>query len=468
MLKKREGGDLLSKFHSGIKKEEILGILESKDVKIHFVGVGGVGMYSLCRLTLSLGYEVSGTDREDSELCLQLRRCGCKVTVGHTDAAAAGAALIVYSLAVSEDNPELLYAESEGICAVSRAEYLGALMTLYKERIGVSGSHGKSTTTAMIHAIFERAGKSPTTLLGAKQKGGSPLTLGEREYMIYESCEYKDSFLRFSPTVALFTNLEHDHVDYFKSFESLCDSFWLAMNSAPKAIVNSDDGNLRQIIKKLKRRPATFGESADADVRGVVTHRENGCYDIEVFYTGTSFCINLSIPGRYNAKNALAAAALSLECGISHDAIKGALESFEGIERRLEVLGERNGAKIYYDYAHHPTEISCAIEAVRETGAGKLLVIFKPHTYSRTARFMNEFANALSLADEVILCEVSAIREEKIKGVSSERLANIIGKKATLLKDSEVCLALDNSGASSVIIMGAANLDEVKRDIIGK
>lgn len=458
----------MSKFHSGIKKEEILGILERKDSKIHFVGVGGVGMYSLCRLTHSLGYEVSGSDREDSELCLELRKIGCKITVGHVAAAAAGAALIVYTLAVSEDNPELLYAESEGICAVSRAEYLGAVMTLYKERIGVSGSHGKSTTTAMLHSIFEQAGKSPTTLLGAKQKGGSPLSIGEREYLIYESCEYKDSFLRFSPTIALFTNLEYDHVDYFKSFESLCDSFLLAMNSAPIVIINSDDENLRELIKKLKRRPITFAESAEADVRGFITHRKNGYYNLEIFHTGAEFCVKLSVAGRHNAKNALAAAAAALTCGISHTEIKAALENFSGIERRLEIIGESWGAKVYYDYAHHPTEIRCALEAVREMCEGKLCVVFKPHTYSRTAQFMHEFADALSLADEVILCEISAIREEKINGVSSEKIAKRIGKKAVVLKDAEVPGAIAKSGACAVIIMGAANLESVKRGIIGK
>lgn len=467
-MKKGEGGGVLSKFHSGIKTEEIIGILEGGKIKIHFVGVGGVGMYSLCLLTHSLGYEVTGSDREDSELCRDLISHGVKVSIGHNAASAVGAGLLVYSLAVSEDNPELLYAESAGIKAVSRAEYLGAVMTMYNVRIGISGSHGKSTTTAMISRIFDLAGRVPTTLLGASFIGGSPLTLGDREYMIYESCEYKDSFLRFSPTVAVFTNLEYDHVDYFKSFDALRDSFLIAMQRAPRAVVNSDDENLSSLIPKLKRRPLTFGESADANVRGVITHREKGYYNIEISYTGVRFSVNLSIPGRYNAKNALAAAAVALECGIAHTDIKSALESFFGIERRLEVIGEMGGRRVYYDYAHHPTEIRCAIEAVREAEEGKICVIFKPHTYSRTAEFLSGFAKALSLADEVMLCEISAIREEKIKGVSSERLCGLIGKGACVVNDCEVRKKLENSDARAVIIMGAANLDLVKRDIIGK
>ncbi len=468
MLNKEEGGGVLSKFHSGVKKEEILGILERKDVKIHFVGVGGVGMYSLCLLTRSLGFCVSGSDREDSEMCTELRASGCKVTLGHSATAAEGASLIVYTLAVSEDNPELLYADSWGIPTVSRAEYLGAVMTYYKERIGVSGTHGKSTTTAMIHAIFERSGKRPTTLLGAKQKGGCPLTLGERDYMIYESCEYKDSFLRFCPTFAVFTNLEYDHVDYFKSFEALSDSFFLAMQSAPLCIVNADDENLMRLVPKLKKRVVKFGESADADIRGCVIHREKGCYTLKIFHTGGSFFVNLSILGRYNAKNALAAAAVALVCGIAPAEIKSALEGFWGIERRLEVIGERRGARIYYDYAHHPTEIKCAIEAVREIEKGNICVIFKPHTYSRTAHFLSQFADALALADRVILCEISAIREDVIKGVSSERLARLIGERASCVEEAQICAILDETEAAAVIIMGAANLDEVKRDIIGK
>lgn len=468
IVKKSEGGGVLSKFHSGIKREEIIGILESGKIKIHFVGVGGVGMYSLCLLTHSLGYEVSGSDREDSELCRELISHGCKVSIGHSAAAAFGAGMLVYSLAVSEDNPELLYAESAGIKAVSRAEYLGAVMTVYKARIGISGSHGKSTTTAMISRIFDEAGRMPTTLLGARFVGGSPLTLGERDYLIYESCEYKDSFLRFSPTVALFTNLEYDHVDYFKSFDALADSFLIALQSAPRAIVNLDDENLRALIPKLKRRPLTFGESCEADVRGVITHRGKGYYNLEIYYTGVRFSVNMAAPGRYNAKNALAAAAVSLECGIPHTDIKSALECFSGIERRLEVIGERDGRRVYYDYAHHPTEIRCAIEAVREAEEGKICVIFKPHTYSRTAEFLSEFAKALSLADEVMLCEISAIREEKIKGVSSERLCGLIGTGACVVNDREVGEKIKNSDARAVIIMGAANLDIVKRDIIGK
>jgi UDP-N-acetylmuramate--alanine ligase len=242
----------------------------------------------------------------------------------------------------------------------------------------------------------------------------------------------------------------------------------LAIKSAPVAVVNVDDENLCKLIQKLKRKPITFSETVTADVRGVITHRKNGCYTLKIFYTGAEFCINLLIPGRYNAKNALAAAAVALTFGIPCEDIKASLEAFSGIERRLEVIGERKGKRIYYDYAHHPTEIKCAIEAVREIGEEKICVVFKPHTYSRTAQFMSEFRDALMLADEVILCDISAIREEEIKGVSSNRLAELIGTKATVLKEAEVCFAIDRSDAGAVIIMGAANLDRVKSDIIGK
>lgn len=451
-----------------MRKEEILGILQNKGAKIHFIGAGGIGMYSLCMLTRRLGYLVSGTDREDSELCAELRRAGCVIGIGHSAAAVTGAELVVYTLAIEEDNPEILYAEGEGIPTVSRAEYLGALMTVYKERIGVSGTHGKSTTVAMLHSIFERAGKEPTTILGARARGGSPLTVGKRDYLIYESCEYKDSFLRFSPTVALFTNLEYDHVDYFKSFEALSDSFFLAMSGAPIAIVNADDDALRSLLSKRKGRRVTFGERAGADIRADINLRECGRYSLEIFHTGGHFVVDLAIPGRHNAKNALAAASVALTYGIPYTEIKAALEAFSGIERRLEVIGERDRAKIYYDYAHHPTEIECTIKTVREMTDGKICVVFKPHTYSRTARFITEFARALSLADEVILCDVSGIREEAIKGVSSERIARLIGSHAICLSDSAVAAKIDEVGADAVIIMGAASLDEVKRDIIGK
>lgn len=468
-LIRQEGGNVLSKFHSNSGKGEIFEILKNKGAKIHFTGVGGVGMYSLFKLSDYLGYSVSGSDREGSSLLEELTLSGYDVKIGHNRENAMNKDLLVYTLAADGENPEISKAEEEEIPTVSRAEYLGVVMESYKERIGVSGSHGKSTTTAMLDAIFNEAKKNPTTLLGARLNEGSPIRIGSTDYMIYEACEYKDSFLYFSPTVSVFTNLELDHVDYFKDLDAIKASFLKAMNMPGLSVINADDENLRDLISGVSTRTVTFGECGSIDYQGCISEGVNGCYSLKIRHGGREIInIKLSIPGRFNAKNALAAASAAYELGIKGEDIEKALSSFYGIERRLEKIGELNDVPVYYDYAHHPTEIECAIGAVKDMCRGEVVVIFKPHTYSRTAGLMNEFVKALSLADRVYLTEISAIREKKIEGVSSEAIARRIGEKAKFVNDGDILIALENVKASAIIIMGAANLDVVKGKIIGK
>jgi UDP-N-acetylmuramate--alanine ligase len=468
-LIRQEGGIVLSKFHSNSGKSKVFEILKNKGAKIHFTGVGGVGMYSLFKLSDYLGYSVSGSDREGSSLLDELTASGYDIKIGHRRENAINKDLVVYTLAVDEKNPEIAKAVDKGILAVSRAEYLGVIMENYKERIGVSGSHGKSTTTAMLDAIFSEAKKNPTTLLGARLNAGSPIRIGSSDYLIYEACEYKDSFLYFSPTASVFTNLELDHVDYFKDLDAIKASFLKAMNMPRLSVINKDDENLRSIISDVNTRIVTFGECESADYQGCISERGNGCYSLKIRHGGREIInVNLSVPGRFNAKNALASASLSYELGINAEHIESALSDFSGIERRLEKIGELNGVPVYYDYAHHPTEIECAIGAVKDICRGEVAVIFKPHTYSRTAGLMNEFVKALSLAERVYLTEISAIREKQIEGVSSEAIARRIGEKAKFINDGDVLIALENVKASAIIIMGAANLDVVKSKIIGK
>lgn len=469
-LIRAEGGIILSKFHSNSGKEKILGILKKQGAKIHFTGVGGVGMYSLFKLSHHLGYSVSGSDREGSALTDELMTQGYDVKIGHSGENVWDKDMLVYTLAAEEDNPEIILAEKKGILTVSRAEYLGVLMQDYKERIGISGSHGKSTTTAMLDRIFVEAKKAPTTLLGARLEGwGSPLRVGSHSCMIYEACEYKDSFLYFSPTVSVFTNLELDHVDYFKDIDAIKQSFLKAMNMPRLSVVNIDDENLRDLLPSVRVRAATFGEGESADYQGVISKAKYGCYALKIRHGGKEIInVSLSVPGRFNARNALAAAVTAYETGVEAEYIERALSRFHGIERRLEKIGEYGTAPVYYDYAHHPTEIECAIAAVKDMTGGDVAVIFKPHTYSRTAGLMNEFVKALSLADRVFLTEISAIREAAIEGVSSEVLARLIGDKAQFVKDCDILKALEGIKNSAIIIMGAANLDEVKKRIIGK
>ena len=464
-----EGGNVLSDFNFYCKKEKILNILKKLGSSVHFVGVGGVGMYSLFLLTEKMGISTSGSDRECSRFTNRLIREGKKITIGHRADSVCGADLVVYTSAVSPNNPELIGAVQNGIPLASRAEYLGAVMENYKERIGVSGTHGKSTVTAMLSAIFEQAEKNPTTVLGAVIPSTDlPIKIGGNTHFIYEACEYKDAFLSFSPTAAVYTNLEFDHMDYFKSIESLEESFLKSMNMPRICVVNADDKRLSALIPYIKSDVVTYGESEGAEYRAIVTGEENGYYCFEVHHRGENISkIRMSILGKFNVLNGLGAFALAHKLGISKSVIEEALSHFSGIERRLEKIGKYGLLDLYYDYAHHPTEIECTVNTLREITGGEVTVIFKPHTYSRTAGLMNEFARALSLADRVYLCDISAIRENSIKGITSEHLASLIGASAERIDEDNIKAVIDTRGIAckngTLVIMGAANMDDVKK-----
>ena len=460
----------MSIFHSNLGKEKISEILKSRNTKIHFLGVGGVGMCSLCQLSREAGYSVSGSDREISPLCNLLIDAGYDIKIGHSEENVKGAGLVVYSIAISEDNPEIRYAERVGIPAISRAEYLGFIMGNYSKSISVSGSHGKSTTTAMISEIFKSAGADPTVVLGAAlPHTDSPVRIGKKELLICEGCEYKDSFLYLSPSATVFTNLELDHVDYFDGLDSLKRSFLEAMNLPELSVVNIDDKNLRELIPFVKTRVVTFGESEAADYKAIIEEWKAGYYRLKIRHGDSDILdVRLCLPCRFNAINAAAAATAAFESGVSSDAVLTALEEFSGIERRLEKLGDYGTNLVYYDYAHHPTEIRSVINAVREITGREVAVIFKPHTYSRTAGLFDGFVSSLSLADKVFLSEISAIRERAIEGISSSALASMIGEKATKINDGDVLDAIREIENYAIIIMGAANLDKVRRLIEGE
>lgn len=460
----------MSKYNSNVGTGRIKEIIEKKGAHVHFIGAGGVGMYSLLRLSEECGCSVSGSDAEITPLSDLLLKSGRNMKIGHSAQNAKGANLTVYTLAVSEDNPEILYAEKNSIPTVSRAEYLGAIMEKYNERIGVSGTHGKSTTTAMLDAIFVLAQKEPTTVMGAKIPGETePVRIGKKKYFIYEACEYKDSFLRFSPTVAVLTNLELEHTDYFKDTDSLKASFLSAIKGAKLAAINCDDENLRSLLPRVSSECISFGVSESADYRVLITDVSEGLYSFKIRHEGQdAVSISLKIPGKFNVMNAAAAAAVSLELGISPTVVERALSGFLGVERRLQHLGKFKGAAVYYDYAHHPTEIENAIRAVKEIHPGKLAVIFKPHTYSRTEAFMDGFVSALSLADLALVCEVSGIREENARAISSRSIVSKLGDVAKYISDEGGVSSFVDYGFDSVIIMGASNLDVVKGSFFGK
>ena len=439
-----------------------------KDLKIHFIGVGGVSMCSLASLSLKSGFSVSGSDREESDRTRLLSSLGATVTVGHSSGAVNGADCVVYSHAISQKNPEYMAAENLGIPMFSRAEYLGALMLDYSSRIGVMGTHGKSTTTAMLDHIFLRAGTDHTTLLGAELPTGEPYRIGGRELLIYESCEYKDSFLQFSPTVALALNLEYDHADYFPDINSLCRSFTSAISRASAlAIINLDDENLREISEDIKIPTVTFGQCESADYTYRVTSFSSDKTVVELRHFGTLLdSFTLKVMGMHNVTDAVAAIVTALEYGVSKETIKSAMADFAPIKRRMEHVGYRGARAIYYDYAHHPTEIAATVNTLRLKESSPVTVVFKPHTYSRTKALWDLFCAALTLADHVIVTDIYPARESPIANVSSERLAEAIGDRAIFCADADVPRAVDNFTHGIIIVMGAGDLEAVKNSLI--
>ena len=453
-----------------ISYEKMRAITSDPAATIHFVGVGGVSMYSLARLALLGGAKISGSDREESARTRELSLFGARIAIGHSRDNVKGASLVVYTHAISADNPELTEARAAGIPIVSRAEYMGALMLGYTKRIGVSGSHGKSSTVAMLDCIFSQAMCQPTVLSGAELTAGEPLKVGSKNLMIYEACEYKDSFLKFSPTISVGLNLELDHTDYFTSLQEMRSSFTKALGKATSfSVICGDDENLMRIRHLIKTRVVTFGRGENNDYRYTVTAFLDRGFEFSIEKQGLPIGkFRLNIPGIFNVSNAVAAIVVAMEYGIDASTAAEAIEAYRGISRRLEYIGSRYGRAVYYDYAHHPTEIAASVNALKMLTHDYLTVLFKPHTYTRTRSLWQELRAALSLADRVILTDIYPAREEPIEGITSQRLAEDIGPTAEYCSDEDAVRALDQRTVGTIVLMGAGDLERIKYEVLNK
>ncbi len=459
-----EGEVFMSKFNSSLGFEKIDMALSEKNRRVHFVGVGGIGMYSLFLLTADAGIAVTGSDKSVSERSEKLRSLGYVVNYGHRREYAENSTLLVYSLAVDENNPELAFAAESEIPAVSRAEYLAYLMKNYKTRISVSGSHGKSTVTAMLTSIFRELGTAPTSICGASLPlSEEPYILGEDEYFIFEGCEYKDSFLEFETEMSVYTNLELDHTDYFKTLDDIKRSFVSSFDRAKISVINNDDENLVDCKKYSHSRFITYGVESASDFQAVNIKEKGGKYSFAVEYGEKIIAdISLNIPGRFSVYNALAAFSAAYSVIPNSELISKAISDFSGIERRFQKIAEYNGAPVIYDYAHHPTEIASVINTAKILFSCDVNVIFKPHTYTRTHDLWDGFVDSLSLADKVFILEVDAIRENRIEGVNARCLAQAIGDKAKEVFEHEIIKEL-NSISGAIIVMGAGDLEYIKK-----
>ncbi len=439
-----------------------------KSVKsVFFIGVGGVSMSSLALFTLKMGYKAGGSDRSESETTKRLSDAGVSVFYGHRAKNTEGYDAIVYTAAIKSDNPELLSAKERKLPCFTRAEYLGWLMSKYEKRIGVAGTHGKSTVTSMLGEIFIEAEADPTIMVGAEMRNlNSSYRLGSDSFFIFEACEYTDSFLSFCPTTAVVTNIEYDHADYFKDMAQLEESFAKYMKLADTVCACADDKNLTETLKTASVKAVTFAiDSEDADFRAEnIVYGDGGCASFDLLHEGKPLSrITLSVPGRHNVLNALAAAAAAYVNGISAEAIAKGLSLFKGAKRRFEYKGRTaGGADVYDEYAHHPSEISAAIDTARKLDK-RVVCVFQPHTFSRTLALLDGFIDSFNRADEAVFAEIYPAREVNPGNVTSELISCKV-KNARYIPDFDGIVKYINESCGKddlVLVIGAGSITAV-------
>ncbi|MBO5110395.1 MAG: UDP-N-acetylmuramate--L-alanine ligase [Clostridia bacterium] len=439
--------------------------------RVFFLGIGGVSMCSLAELTKKIGKETAGYDRTLTPVTRRLADMGISIVSDEGVHVRAGDA-VVYTVAISPEHPDYVAAQEMNLPLISRADYLGAVMCRYGCRMGVSGMHGKSTTTAMLAAICEAAGVNPTVFAGAAIPAyGSTCKLGGEDYFVFEACEYMDSFLSFNPTCAIVLNVEADHLDYFTSMEHIRTSFgrFLGRTGAAEnamAIVNGDDKETMTAAQAYGGKKITFGLSAGVDYRA-----EN----VSASATGTSFDVRrhgellahvtLRSVGVHFVSDALAAFAAACENGISPTAAAEGLAAYEGAQRRMEKKGTLScGADVYEDYAHHPTEIRASLAAARLMGYGRILCAFQSHTYSRTALLYDDFITAFGETDVLWFAPIYAAREENVYGLDEAKFARDAGAVALPSFDAVAeCIRAEAKAGDMVILMGAGDINQVTK-----
>jgi len=392
---------------------------------IHMIGIGGSGMCPLAEILHSKGYLLTGSDNNESDPLKRVKNLGIKVFMGHNASNVEGSELVVYSAAISKDNPELVRAAELGIPTMERSHLLGALTRKYDNVIGVCGTHGKTSVTSMITQILILNKCDPTAVIGGKLPLiNSNGIAGKSETMVCESCEFVDTFLQLSPDITVLLNIDNDHLDYFKTMDNLVASFTKFIAMGKKCYVNGDDELSVKACDDAKVKKITFGFEATNDF--YVTNIEKGKFGFSFdVCKGVEKLINIAlhIPGHHNILNALAAFAVAYDMGTEPLGIKEALEKFTGAGRRFEFLGEYGGWCLADDYAHHPTEITATLTAAKNLSYNNVIAVFQPFTFSRTALLKDEFIKALSIADKVILTPIMGSREVNTYGITSEDLA---------------------------------------------
>ena len=434
---------------------------------IFFCGIGGINMSSLAHISLVNGMRVGGSDRTPSALTERLEEEGASIYYSHSAKNVEDYDALVYTVAIGEDNPEYVRAKERGIPVISRADYMGYLMTGYEKRIGVSGMHGKSTATSMCANMLMNANTDPTVLSGAVLAAmGGAYRVGGREQFLFEACEYMDSFLDFNPNIAVILNVELDHVDYFENLEHVKRSYRsfaeIALKNGGCVVANGDDDNVLCALDGANS-VVYFGiNNQSATVRAENIGEKNGKYFFDLVYKNEILCkVELSVSGYHNVYNALATATVGILCGLSPELIASGIKGFTGAARRMELKGVVNGARVYDDYGHHPTEVATTLDGVKKMlDGGRLFCVFQSHTYSRTRALLDDFISALSVADRVIVADIYAARELDTLGITPELLAEQI-------EGGVACHGFDNiakmlqeelSDGDIAVVMGAGDI----------
>ncbi len=419
--------------------------------KLHFVGIGGIGMSGIAELLINLGYHVSGSDLKGSAVTDRLCALGGKIHIGHSAANISGANVVIISSAVRADNIEVIEARKQQIPIIPRAEMLAELMRL-KYGIAVAGSHGKTTTTSMIATVLVNGGFDPTAVIGGRLNAfGSNAKLGKGDFLVAEADESDGSFLKLSPAIAVVTNIDREHLDYYANLNEIHDAFAAFANKVPfygTAVLCSDDPGVRAIIPRIERRIVTYGISDGADLAATQIEFQDFGASCQIRYMESPLgVLRLHIPGNHGILNALAAVATGIELEVPFDKIAAALESFQNADRRFQVKGNKNGVLVIDDYGHHPTEIIATLSAVRQASSRRIVAVFQPHRYTRVQALEEDFAGAFHDADLLVVLPIYAAGEQPIDGVTAENLAARIKK----LGHPNTVFAGDFSGASEIL-----------------
>ncbi len=442
--------------------------------KGHLIGIGGVSMSPLAEVLVGMGLKIDGSDMCESEKTGHLRSLGVNVNIGHrADNLAQYTDFVVRTAAVHDENPEIIAAHQRGIPVFERTQAWGAIMKDYKNALCIAGTHGKTTTTSMSTHILMAAKKDPTVMIG----GTLPLLqaghrVGRGDTIVMESCEYYDSFLSFSPTIAVILDIEADHLDYFKSLENYQESFRKFASLVPETgyiIANADDKNTMDTLKPLGRELFTFGIENSADVSAANIIRKGAQSEFDIMLKGEFFThVSLRVPGLYNIKNALAASAAAICLGTDATAVSYGLAGFTGAGRRFEFKGKYNGADIYDDYAHHPGELMALLDAVEPLDYKRAILVFQPHTYSRTKALFDDFVTQLCRPDLTYLTEIYAAREKNTLGISSEDLAKQIPNCMFFKSFEEIEKSLKFTAAPGDIILtvGAGDVYRLGEELV--